>query len=70
MSYCRTLCGKHFIWGANADNECITYQKNEFVNFESVTLPHRIDDIAKEKCGISEIKEIYPGYFSTQVIGK
>ena len=28
LSYCRTVCRKHFIWGQNDDNECLTYEQD------------------------------------------
>ena len=26
MSYCRTECGKNFLWGSNKYNQCVTYK--------------------------------------------
>ena len=67
MSYCRTKCGKHFIWGQNDDNECMTYDESH--NYEDALIPHRIDDIIMEQLeDISNIFDVYPGYYSTQII--
>ena len=67
MSYCRTKCGKDFIWGQNDDNECLTY---DIGSFEDVYIPRQIDVIIKEKCedNISRIVGIYPGYYLTYIV--
>ena len=70
ISYCKTVCNKHFIWGQNDDNECLTYKQNEAGEYEDVLIPHRIDNIIKNKCGdnVSKITQIHPGYYSTHII--
>ena len=65
-SYCRTVCGKHFIWGQNDDNECLTYDENE--SYQDVLTPHRIDNTIYDKCGRSKIVNVYPGYYTLQII--
>ena len=63
LSYCGTKCGKHFIWGASDDNECMTFDdKNDAI------LPHRVDNVIKEKCGCHKILGVYPGYYCTKVV--
>ena len=42
-SYCRTQCGKHFLFGYNSDRECITMGAGQ----HTVWKPHRIDSIEK-----------------------
>ena len=70
-SYCRTKCGKHFMWGQNDDNECLTYSET-VLGFKDVFTPRRVDEIIidkwKGKGEISKIIEIYPGYYCTHII--
>ena len=61
-SYCRSECGKHFIWGNNTYGGCMV--KDE----EMVLLPYRVDGLIKEQCGDCEIVELLPGYYNTKVI--
>ena len=63
MSYCKTECGKHFIWGSNKDNECLTYDDRDRVD-----VPFCVNGIIKEKCNTTRIIDIYPGYKSTKII--
>ena len=63
--YCRSKCGKHWIWGQNDDNECLMYEQGED---EDVFSPHRIDEIVTEKAGATRIIDIYPGYYATKII--
>ena len=63
MSYCRSICGKHFIWGSNTYNECLTYDGKK-----TVCTPYRIDNIIKDKCDTTRIIDIYPGRDSTKII--
>ena len=65
-SYCRTVCGKHFIWGQNDDNECLTYDKDEW--YEDLLRPHRIDNTIYEECDCSKVVNVYPGYYTLQII--
>ena len=66
LSYCRTECQKHFIWGANDDNECLTDIGNG--KYENVLLPHRIDEIIRNKCGTTNIVSVCPGFYSLKIL--
>ena len=64
-SYCRTVCGKHFLWGINRRNECLTfdgeYNKDLLKPvYDDQLRPHRIDLIVKEKCCTQKIIDVYP----------
>ena len=48
ISYCRTKCGKNFIWGQNDDNECLTYDNTR--GYQDVCIPTQIDDIVTKNC--------------------
>ena len=63
-SYCRTLKdGKHYLFGHNANNECITYD-----NRKHVTIPHCIDDIVKERTNGMRILRVFLGYNNTKIV--
>ena len=72
-SYCKTVCDKHFIWGRNDHNECLTFDgkydddAHELV-YDDQYLPHRIDLIIKKKCCTQKIINVYPGYFCLSII--
>ena len=63
MSYCKTECGKNFLWGSNNSNECMEFGENNYY----VSLPKQIDNIITKKCGKS-IVSVYPGYQCTKLI--
>ena len=63
--YCRSKCGKHWIWGQNDDNECLRYELGTDKNVHS---PHRIDQIIKRKTASNRIIDVYPGYYATKII--
>ena len=62
-SYCRTSCGKHFLFGSNENNECITFDDRN-----KVKKPHRIDEIVKEKCNVQSIVDVISGRYNTKLI--
>ena len=62
-SYCRSVCGKHFIWGDNEYGGCIVKSEKSYI-----VEPMRFDDIIERKFGKCEIVEVHPGYFNTKII--
>ena len=64
MSYCRTKCGKNFLWGSNGDNECM----NSASSVSSVKIPYQIDDAVKNQCNAESIVRVFPGYACTKII--
>ena len=62
-SYVKTKCGKHFMFGSNEENECMT-----FTDEKKITIPRRVDDVIYNKCGIKTIIEVIPGHFNTKII--
>ena len=59
-SYCRTRCGRHYLWGKNEDNHCLTYDDRV-----DVTIPFRVDNIIKKRCECDSIIDVIPGYDCT-----
>lgn len=66
----RSKCGNHWIWGQNDDNECLTYEQDEYDRFDNVHSTKRIDKIIKETCEVGSVVEVHPGYYSTKIICK
>ena len=64
MSYCKTECGKNFLWGTNDDNECMKFKHQHY----KVAVPNKIDDIVKIKCGGKSIVSVHPGYYCTKLV--
>ena len=62
-SYCRTIEGKHYLFGRNEDNECITYDNRNVID-----IPHCINDIIKDKANGMIIKDVLLGYHNTKII--
>ena len=63
-SYCKTVCGKYYLWGSNSDLEC----RLDDQRISAVYLPYRIDLVLKEKHNIKKIIDIYPGYYNTKIM--
>ena len=63
MSYCKTECGKNFLWGSNINNECM-----DFSNVSGVIVPNQIDDIVKAGCNCKSILRVFLGVFCTLII--
>ena len=61
-SYVGTECGRHYLFGCNDDNECMTFDGNEIVS-----TPHRFDEIIKKKYDIKEIVNVMPTFYSTKL---
>ena len=49
QSYCRTTCGKHFMFGYNGNGECLV-SGDEIEECVSVLVPHRIDTLVIKQC--------------------
>jgi len=65
-SYVKTTDGGHHLFGMNKHFECLLFDDDVKI----VTEPHKVNDIVKEKCGITEILEIFPGDYNTKIICK
>ena len=63
MSYCKTECGKNFLWGANNNNQCI-----DFSNTSTVFIPNQIDEIVRAICNCKSILRVYLGFLCTFII--
>eukprot|EP01084_Bolivina_argentea_P023685 44227_1 len=61
-SYCKSKNGKHFLFGGNEYNHCLTYDDKPVIS-----LPYCINDIVKEKCG-KLIKSVILGCDLTFII--
>ena len=61
--YCRSVCGKHFVWGDNSYGQCMMHDDVS----RRVMVPTRIDNVIEKESGI-KIIEILPGYYNTKVI--
>ena len=62
-SYCKSVCGKHWLFGSNEYNECITYDGRK-----KVKEPFQIDQIIKEYCKGKYVKSVSLGYYNTKII--
>ena len=63
MSYCKTECGKNYLWGSNDYKECL-----DFSTQNEVTLPNQIDEIVKEECNNKTILKVFPGFCCTKIL--
>ena len=63
-SYCRTEEGKHYLFGSNYENECVTFNDKQ----EKVMQPFCINDNVYTHCGGKQIKAIYLGHFNTKIV--
>ena len=66
MSYCKSECGRNFLWGTNDDHECLKF--DDQIGKSMVTLPYQIDDVVLNKCDCKSIVSVYPGYYCTKII--
>ena len=66
-SYCVTMeteeNEKHYLFGSNGDNECITYDERDFV-FK----PFCIDDMIEKYCDGKKILSVSLGHYNTKII--
>ena len=67
-SYCRSECGKRFLWGSNHFyHECVLTNGN----FDDVHEPLMIDkNMLMEKYGIKEITDVFLGCTNTKIIAR
>ena len=63
--YCRSVCGKHFVWGDNSYGQCMMHDDVS----RRVMVPTRIDNVIEKDNGM-KIIEILPGYYNTKVIAR
>ena len=61
-SYCRTECGKHFIWGRNTYSACLRAGERNQLK------PWRFDGMLKEKYGVNKIVEVCMGFSNTRIV--
>ena len=61
-SYCRTVCGKHFLWGVNSCGIC-TFDDELF----TTKSPFRIDEIISNKYN-KRIVDVVLGFYNTKII--
>ena len=59
-SYVKTVDKKHYLFGSNEYEKCITYNEET-----EIIRPFRVDQIIKSKCNPKEIIMIEPGYYNT-----
>ena len=62
-NYIATECGKHYMFGSNYYNECITFDDKR-----KIVVPHKINEIVKSKCGIHCIIDVVPSRYDTIII--
>eukprot|EP01084_Bolivina_argentea_P178981 309315_1 len=72
-SKCSARRDRHYLFGSNKYNECITYDDILMREYEcykntKVTTPHCINDIIEEKSGGKTIKAVYLGHHNTKII--
>ena len=65
-SYCKTQCGKHYLFGNNTNNQCITSGTND--HRSTVDTPHCINDVIESHCGKGQIKLVALGCDNTTVM--
>ena len=65
-SYCRTQCGKHYLFGYDGNGECLSGE-----DFECVLTPRCIDEVVHSQCRkkIDTILGVYPGDQNTFILG-
>ena len=59
-SFCRTQCGKHFLFGSNWHEECLSMDRK-------VVRPHCIDKVVQTKHG-KKIFSVHPGCGNTFIL--
>eukprot|EP01084_Bolivina_argentea_P244611 409749_1 len=62
-SYCKSNNGKHFLFGSNEHNECLTYDGRK-----KVCIPYCVNDVIDEICNGKYIKYVSLGYYNTKII--
>ena len=68
-SYCRTVCGKHYLFGSNTDlKSSLNLAGASGWDDGDVMEPFRIDLLLKDEHNIKEIIEVHPGYYNTKLI--
>ena len=65
-SYVKTKCGKHFMFGNNDYNECMTFTNPDDDKY--IYTPRIVNETMMKKYKIKEIIHILPGYFDTTII--
>ena len=59
-SFCKTVDGKHFIWGSNEYGECLLSNDSR--------IPIQIDEYLYKKWNRKKINDVFLGYFKTLIV--
>ena len=65
-SFCRTQCGKHFLFGYNSYVQCLCQEDTGDV-LGDVLSPYCIDEVVQANCG-KKIVSVHPGGSNTIII--
>ena len=62
-SYCKTVCGKHFLWGEDTAGVC-TFGDGSY----RINVPFRVDEIVRNKYEGKKIVDVVLGFYNTKII--